>query len=639
MKKQVIWFLTMVLLAGGATSCTDMLEEETYGASTTDEFLNDPENFEMLVGQTYANIKWLHDHWTYWGLCTLTADEAVNPVRQPEGHWADSDFWQRLNTHTWDADGAAFNNVWYYCNSGAVLCNKILQQLETYRDKFDDETYNKFKSELVVVRSFYYYTLFDCFGRIPYTEKFSGEFVDLMPQEEVWKNLVRNLEEQAPHMPLATEPSWSYNYARATQGMAYTLLARLYLNAESYDVSAATAAEYDVYNKCIEACNKVIDSKQYVIEDEFFTNFALKNEVSRENIFVIDEDGSANNMISAGDPMNKFRVSLLTMHYNHEQIWQTKVKPWNGFSASEEFLAMYEAGDYRGLCDATEENGGTRVEGATGAEGRRGWFVGPVYNAENTAIAEDQNGDRVILTAGLYAYDDQYFFAFSAKSKLKKAKEDEVDQLAILNDEFGKDFKAGEKIQDRYIAGLEKGTDEYNAAVKQAEEDVASWNKQLNLKYEKERMRTKKAELSNTNWSSGARCWKYEADKTGAYTYNENDFVFFRYADVLYMKAEAILRGGNGNLGELLADADFQKIRTRVNQPAYSSLDLDELYKERGREFAWECVRRRDMIRFGTFTTAQWGFVEGPQADTYKWFPIHRDVLASEPRWVQNSGY
>lgn len=645
MKKQVIWFLTMVLLAGGATSCTDMLQEETYGAASTDEFLNNPENFELMVGQTYANIKWLHDHWTYWGLCTLTADEAVCPVRQPSGHWADSDFWEKLNTHTWDAEGEAFNNVWYYCNSGAVLCNKVLDQLETYKNKFDDETYNRFKSELIVVRSFYYYTLFDCFGRIPYTENFSGEFVDLMEPEDVWKNLVRNLEEQAPHMPVASDGGWAYNYARATQGMAYTLLARLYLNAESYDVSAATVAEYDVYNKCIVACNKVIDSKEYKIEDEFFTNFAIKNEVSRENIFVIDEDGSANNMISAGNPMNKFRVSMLTMHYNHEQIWKAKVKPWNGFAASEEFIALYEEGDYRGLCDASEATGGTRVNGTKGAEGRRGWFVGPVYNEDNTAIAEDENKEKVILTTKLYGFDATYDFAFEATKPIKSTKAEEAEilkkQVEMLNEEFQTAYKYGDKIVDYfYPEGADKKDKEVKKkAQEDAEAAVKVYNETLNNKYRQERLYTQKADVKATTWNSGARCWKYEADKTGTYNYNENDFVFFRYADVLYMKAEAILRGGNGNLGDLLADADFQKIRTRVNQPAYASLDLNELYKERGREFAWECVRRRDMIRFGTFTTAQWGFVAGPQPETFKWFPIHRDVLGSEPRWVQNPGY
>ena len=623
MKKQVIWFLTMVLLAGGATSCTDMLQEETYGASTTDEFLNDPENFELMVGQTYANIKWLHDHWTFWGLSTLTTDEAICPIRQPKSHWNDGAFWRQLNTHEWDADGEAFKNVWYYCNSGAVLCNKVLDQLETYRNKFDDETYNRFKSELIVVRSFYYYTLFDCFGRIPYTENFSGEFVDLMEPEEVWKNLVRNLEEQAPHMPVASKPSWSYNYARATQGMAYTLLARLYLNAESYDVSEETCTEFKVYDKCIESCNKVIDSKEYIIEDDFFKPFAIKNENSKENIFVISEDGTDNNTISNG-PANKLRITAVTMHYNHQYIWHTQLDMWNGFLASPEFMELFEEGDYRGICDASEETGGTRVTGKTGAEGRRGWFVGPVYNEDNTKVSEDENGDPVILTKELYGYDDKYAFAFSHKTKLKKSQK---EQIELLNAEFGTDYKEGDKIQD------------YFDDPKEAEAAVKEYNETLNAKYETERLRTKEATVDNTTWNSGARCWKYEPDKTGTYVYNENDFVFFRYADVLYMKAEAILRGGNGNIGELLADADFQRIRTRVGLNAYTSLNEDELYKERGREFAWECVRRRDMIRFGKFHTEKWGYVADNQPETVKWFPIHNEVLASEPRWTQNPGY
>ena len=232
------------------------------------------------------------------------------------------------------------------------------------------------------------------------------------------------------------------------------------------------------------------------------------------------------------------------------------MKPSNGFLASPEFIDLYEAGDYRGLCDASEDKGGTRVEGVTGAEGRRGWFVGPVFNADNTAIAEDENGDRVILTPELYGYDDNYAFAFSHKTKLKKSQQAQID---MLNAKFGTDYKEGDKIQDSF------GT------VEEAEAAVANYNKVLNAEYEEQRLRTAEATVDNTCWNSGARCWKYEADKSGTYTYSENDFVFFRYADVLYMKAEAILRGGNGNLGELLADADFQKIRTRVGLTAYAS--------------------------------------------------------------------
>lgn len=539
------------------TSCEKQLQEVPYGQLTTEEFLKDPKNFDLVVGQTYADIKWLHDHWTYWGLCTLTSDEAVCPIRNPAGHWADGSFWRELNTHQWTADGKAFNYVWTYCNGGAVLCNKILKQLENYKETMDPVAYGQFEGELVTVRSFYYYTLFDCFGRIPYTEKYDTAFVDLMEPKDVWKNLVDNLERCAPNMNLANSPSKAYNYARVSQGMAYTLLARLYLNAESYDVPADMLAEYDVYNKCIAACDKVIDSHVYKIEPDFFSNFAIQNGNSEENIFVIQEDGTSANAKSGIDawPMNKLRIYLLTMHYNHQEIWDMKIKPWNGFAATTEFIAKYAKGDVRGLSVDDEGNAlGTKCPD----DKRFGWFVGPVYAPTGDSIARDDNGEQVILQNAYFSGDDH----------------------------------------------------------------------------------SKPGTVDDCGWNCGARCWKYEVDKTGTYTYCENDFVFLRYADVLWMKAEALLRAGKG-LGSIISDADFQLMRTRVGMPAYTEADLtlDEIYDERGREFAWEMTRRRDMIRFGTYNKGGYGFATDATEDYRKWFPINSDILATEPRWKQNPGY
>ncbi|MCQ2347869.1 MAG: RagB/SusD family nutrient uptake outer membrane protein [Paludibacteraceae bacterium] len=553
MKKTIFSVLVLVLLMGTTmTSCNDQLEEKAYGKSTTEEFLKDPQNFDLIVGQIYADIKWLHDHWTYWGLCTLTSDEAVCPIRQPQGHWGDGGFWRELNTHQWDKTGKAFKYVWTYCNGGAVLCNKILAQLEQNKDMFDDETYARFKGELVTVRCFYYYTLFDCFGRIPYTEDFSDKFVDLMEPAQVWEKLVTNLEACAPDMALANVPSRDYNYARATQGMAYTLLARLYLNAESYDVPAEMLTKYDVYNKCIEACDKVINSGVYQIEDDFFANFAINNGGSKENIFVIQEDGTNNSPKSGleSNPMNKLRITLLTMHYNHEQIWKMKIKPWNGFSATTEFISKYQTGDKRGLCDVTL---GTK----TPDNERYGWFVGPVYAPSGDSIAWDDNNEQVIIENAYYGGNDH----------------------------------------------------------------------------------TKAGKVEDCGWNCGARCWKYEVDKTGTYTYCENDFVFLRYADVLWMKTEALLRAGQ-SIAEMVNNAEFQLLRTRVGVPAYTEgdLTLEEIYDERGREFAWEMTRRRDMIRFGKYDKGGYGFAQ-PTESYRKWFPINEDILGAEPRWKQNTGY
>ena len=61
------------------------------------------------------------------------------------------------------------------------------------------------------------------------------------------------------------------------------LLAKLYLNAEVYTGTARWA-------DCITACDAILNSGKYALEDSFFKNFAISNEDSRENIFVIPFD-------------------------------------------------------------------------------------------------------------------------------------------------------------------------------------------------------------------------------------------------------------------------------------------------------------------------------------------------------------
>ena len=81
--------------------------------------------------------------------------------------------------------------------------------------------------------------------------------------------------------------------------------------------------------------------------------------------------------------------------------------------------------------------------------------------------------------------------------------------------------------------------------------------------------------LETATHCDGARLTKYEVEKGGRTMYCENDFVLFRYADVLYMQYEAALRAGNsGKVEDLLNNPEFQRIRTRVNMPAYTSLDF-----------------------------------------------------------------
>ena len=121
-----------------------------------------------------------------------------------------------------------------------------------------------------------------------------------------------------------------------------------------------------------------------------------------------------------------------------------------------------------------------------------------------------------------------------------------------------------------------------------------------------------------------------------------NDFVLYRLADIYYMKAEAILRGGNAaTLSALCAEPAFQLIRERANQPVYTpeTLTLDELINERGREFAWEGWRRQDLVRWDKFAKGSWTFKEALNNNSRDLFPIPYDQITKNQSWKQNPGY
>lgn len=129
-----------------------------------------------------------------------------------------------------------------------------------------------------------------------------------------------------------------------------------------------------------------------------------------------------------------------------------------------------------------------------------------------------------------------------------------------------------------------------------------------------------------------------------------NDFPLIRYADILLMKAEALVRQGKASDAKAL----FNEIRAYAEAPLLETdPTLEDLYQERGREFFCECLRRDDMIRFGHFedeyfphykATSNYPnaekFAEYAKFETSKRiFPLPNSILNSNPNWKQNPGY
>lgn len=167
-----------------------------------------------------------------------------------------------------------------------------------------------------------------------------------------------------------------------------------------------------------------------------------------------------------------------------------------------------------------------------------------------------------------------------------------------------------------------------------------------------------------TNEMEGYRVNKYEV-KPGEQWSADADFPLFRYSEVLLMKAECLLRLGKAGAGNLVTQVRSRNFKSNPEKAVVTDEDLKAdseyqwgyvedynivrpgdqapiefgmLFDEYLREFCYEAHCRRDMIRFGVYTTKSWLSHE-PNGDYRTVFPIPETALASNPNLVQNPNY
>lgn len=127
--------------------------------------------------------------------------------------------------------------------------------------------------------------------------------------------------------------------------------------------------------------------------------------------------------------------------------------------------------------------------------------------------------------------------------------------------------------------------------------------------------------------------------------YNNTDWHIYRLTGIYFAKAEAIMRknGGvaNAEAVQLINDCKkraFADADWAANAYTTSTLTMDELLAERGREFIFEGYRRDDLIRFGKFATGSW-WDHTPTAATRALYPIPQQQRNLNKNLSQNPGY
>ena len=143
---------------------------------------------------------------------------------------------------------------------------------------------------------------------------------------------------------------------------------------------------------------------------------------------------------------------------------------------------------------------------------------------------------------------------------------------------------------------------------------------------------------------------KYKIESNNAGNQCQTDWIVYRYADVLTLLAEAIVREGNTVTTEAINL--LNQVRTRAGLTAYTASSfssardfLDKLLIERAHEFYFEGCRRQDLIRDGSYVATMkqkctdYGQVSIVN-ENYHRFPIPESaIIAGQGIIKQNPGY
>ena len=171
--------------------------------------------------------------------------------------------------------------------------------------------------------------------------------------------------------------------------------------------------------------------------------------------------------------------------------------------------------------------------------------------------------------------------------------------------------------------------------------------------------------VDSTQEVNGYRLGKFEI-AMGATNRLSNDFPLFRYADVLMMKAECLLRTGHADDAAAIVttvrardfktnpakaivtgaqlqggsnyDYGLQNHLAPFTHEGGADIQYGRMLDELGWEFNQEARRRTDMIRFGMFTKKSW-LSHSPNGDYRALYPIPRTEIAKNSNLTQNPGY
>lgn len=290
MKKTII-MLTLGLMAATTTSCVDDLDQRPVFEKDASVVYSSPDSYLQVLAKAYACFvitgqekdgdKDIDSEKGYdLSRCIFNMQE--DPTEESINTWSSL---YNISHFKWDANDVWVQDGYYRLYYTISVCNEFIRNSgESSIARFDEagqQRIRDMKAEARFLRALAYYWVLDLYAQGPFSDEntpISGYIPERYSDVQLFEFIEKELKEIEEEVPLDNE------YGRVTRGAVWSLLARLYLNAEVYTRQA-------YYTECISYCNKVITCGKYSLEPEFYKLFNASNHLRTNEIifpFVID---------------------------------------------------------------------------------------------------------------------------------------------------------------------------------------------------------------------------------------------------------------------------------------------------------------------------------------------------------------
>jgi starch-binding outer membrane protein, SusD/RagB family len=288
--------MSLAVLVLLMAACTNDLNRLPFTEVTSATVYNDPASYKQVLAKIYAgmalsgqqgpagkaDISGIDEGFStylrqYFKAQELTTDEAVIAWNDGSIH----DYHRMVWTSTNEFVAAMYNRIFYQI----TLCNELIREstdTKVAARGISDPNIKIYRAEARFMRALSYYHALDMFGSTPFVTELdaTGAF---LPRQASRQELFNYVESELKAIENDLVAAKANEYGRADKAAAWSLLAKLYLNAKVYIGT-------DRNTDCITYCNKVIGAG-YTLDPNYKNLFLTDNDKSPEFIFAVRFDG------------------------------------------------------------------------------------------------------------------------------------------------------------------------------------------------------------------------------------------------------------------------------------------------------------------------------------------------------------